>query len=439
MILLRLFLASVLVTRIAAAQAPAAAFVPGARTVAAFDFSTGALPAGVTFLPGKGTPEFGARDGQPMLKATGPTAFKLTLPEILPPHFTIEADFGSSSGSAQAQLSVAAVPTLVGTTRSALVVWHPHYILVARGGAAAGDQYFYPSAALLPELPNQLVHIQLVWEGAHFRIFTNDELIGDYPNLPFRRGQDLWVYLGGEPRPNGEVYLARLRIGSNSGATGVAVAANPSIPAVTPPASPGALATTPPLAAPNPARPVPPPATPAPNLPGTVTPVTPPPPPAPGRVVPPPAPPPPPAAPPSITPPASPGALGTEPAPRVPNPALPGPPSAAPAPNLPETVTPVPPAPAPAPGRVVPPPPPPAPPTPAPATPVITPSVTPPASAGAMGAGPRPSGGAAPNVPVSQPSASTGTPVPTVISVITITQGPAGPVVSWLGTAALAV
>lgn len=238
------------------AQTPAAApFVAGTRTVVAVDFSTpGTLPAGIRFI--QGAPAWGERDGVAMLKATTSTTLELTLPEILPPHFTIEADFFSSSGSAQKQFAVAATATLVGTTRSALLVWHHHYTGVLRGGAAAGDKYFYPSPALLPELQKQLVHIQVVMNGDHFSIFTNDELIGDYPNLAVRRTNVLLVYLGGEPRPGGEVYLAKLRIGSNSGATGVA--ANPSIPAVTRPASPGALGAEPAPRAPDPAPPGPP-------------------------------------------------------------------------------------------------------------------------------------------------------------------------------------
>jgi hypothetical protein len=66
---------------------------------------------------------------------------------------------------------------------------------------------------------------------------------------------------------------------------------------------------------------------------------------------------------------------------------------------------------------------------PAPGTPVTGPSVTPPASAGAINSGPRPIGGAA---TATTQSSSTGTPLPTSLAGVSVSQGTAGPLVNWL-------
>ena len=64
-------------------------FVPGGRELFVLDFSqqpAGAIPTGLKYL--RGPLDVVQKDGQQMLRSTGPTEFLITLPEVLPQSFT---------------------------------------------------------------------------------------------------------------------------------------------------------------------------------------------------------------------------------------------------------------------------------------------------------------------------------------------------------------
>src|ERR1043165_9233554 len=69
----------------------AGAFVPGGRELYALDLKSapaGGLPKGIRLLRGK--PTIVTKDGAPMLKASEPVEFLVSLAEFLPDGFTLE-------------------------------------------------------------------------------------------------------------------------------------------------------------------------------------------------------------------------------------------------------------------------------------------------------------------------------------------------------------
>lgn len=223
---------------IAAAQAPAtAAFVPGARTVFAADFSSmTTLPAEFRFV--RGTAEFGQQGGVRMLRASAPTEFVISLPEMLPQRFTLEADLVTHPFNccADAEFGVEGTVELARSQRSAQLLWHHQYATIMGGGSAAGDRNVYPPST--QQLLGQLAHIQVAMDGTHFTLFTNDVLLLDIPDLQFARDRVLRVLVGGVAVPGGDVYLAKLRIGSGT------LANLTRSPAATPPATPPSTSLT---------------------------------------------------------------------------------------------------------------------------------------------------------------------------------------------------
>jgi hypothetical protein len=80
------------------------------------------------------------------------------------------------------------------------------------GGVNGSDSWSYVPDELSADWMGQLVHVQVEFDGTHFRLLTNGHVLYDLPQLRFRRGRELRVYLGGKDDKALAVYLARMRV-----------------------------------------------------------------------------------------------------------------------------------------------------------------------------------------------------------------------------------
>jgi hypothetical protein len=193
----------------------AAGFVPGSRTV--FDLNLagellGESPKSLKLL--KGNLELVLKDGAKMLKATSASEFLISLPEFLPQDFTVEfALVPKLSGNPQ-DLSFEGTRTINQDVASAHFLWQAGGALSVIGGAP--DNYETP----MPEdfkttLPGVLTKVGVSFEGSTVKLYTNGRRLYTL-DRKFARGRVFRVFLGGSDGAEGPVYLAGLRIGTNT-------------------------------------------------------------------------------------------------------------------------------------------------------------------------------------------------------------------------------
>src|ERR1043166_8123319 len=175
-------------------------FVAGSRTIYQMnltDLKPGDLPAGIKLLTGN--LEVGSKDGKRTLFTNKPTEFLISLPEVLPPDFTIEAEISAKKGGgAPDDLVFEGTRTQDRGVASAQVTWHPERLSVVGGGE------MYQSG--MPEdlavaLPNVLSQVSLSYANGALKLYTNGRRLYTLSDRKFARGRVLHVWLGGQDGP----------------------------------------------------------------------------------------------------------------------------------------------------------------------------------------------------------------------------------------------
>jgi len=210
--------------RIATNSAPAlfekaaSGFVPGRRTL--FDLSTWPPPPPPQGQPAKPHPGLrvvqGAwaplqKDGMRMFKAAVPTELLVSLLEPLPTSFTLELQLVPKACCNPADLTIGQVNQ---GDASAFFSWYPDALSV-NGGAP--EMYQAP----MPEdfqviLPAALTEVTASFEGTTVKLYTNGRRLFTLTDRKFARGKTLRLSLGGQDDADHAVFLAKLRIATNS-------------------------------------------------------------------------------------------------------------------------------------------------------------------------------------------------------------------------------
>ncbi|HSE53169.1 MAG TPA: hypothetical protein VLB00_13330 [Gemmatimonadales bacterium] len=193
-----------------------AGFVPGSRTI--FDLNLaaeviGEFPKSVKLL--KGNMELVLKSGSRMLKANSATEFLINLPEFLPQDFTVELSLvPKAGGGPPPDVSIEGTRTINQDVASAHLLWQAQGYLAVIGGAQ--DNYETPMPEqLTTTLPGVLTQVNVSFEGSSVKLYTNGRRLYTL-DRKFARGRVLRVSLGGTDAADGVVYLAGLRIASNS-------------------------------------------------------------------------------------------------------------------------------------------------------------------------------------------------------------------------------
>jgi hypothetical protein len=149
------------------------------------------------------------KNGQHMLKASSPSEFLITLPQVLPADFTIELDVIPKSCCAPDDIMLEGTPTMNRGPASAQLTWQPERLSAVGGGEMY--QAAMP-ADLAAATPGNLT--RLVWEfsGPTIKHYTNGRRLYTLEKQ-FARGRVLRVWLGGADDADNALYLASFRIG----------------------------------------------------------------------------------------------------------------------------------------------------------------------------------------------------------------------------------
>lgn len=195
----------------------ASGFVPGSRTL--YDLNTPPPPPpppgqrpkprpGIKVVQGAWTPV--QKDGMRMFKAVAPTELLVSLLESLPADFTVELQLVPKACCNPADLTIGTVNQ---GDASAFFSWYPESVIVNGGGEA----YQAP----MPEdfkviLPAALTEVTVSFQGTTVKLYTNGRRLYTLTDRQFIRGRTLRLSLGGQGDGDEAVYLAKLRIATNS-------------------------------------------------------------------------------------------------------------------------------------------------------------------------------------------------------------------------------
>jgi hypothetical protein len=193
----------------------AAGFVPGSRTVFDLNLATetiGEFPKRIKLL--KGNAELALKNGTRMLKANSATEFLISLPEFLPQDFTVEFALVPKLCCVDPDLTFEGTRSINQDVASAHILWHAGGALSVIGGAQDNYETQMPEA-FKTTLPGVLTQVNVSFEGSTVKLYTNGRRLYTL-DRKFARGRVMRVFLGAADGPDGAVYLAGLRIATNS-------------------------------------------------------------------------------------------------------------------------------------------------------------------------------------------------------------------------------
>jgi len=237
-------------TPVSAQTNPPSAPPTGGRDLVAMTFAgtpVGSFPTSLERVDG--AMEIVMRDGQPMLRATARSTFRVKLPEVLPHDFRLEFDLVPKTCCQPEDLAFEGTAIINQGDSSANVLWHHTHQMVVGGGPTHSSKI---PDSIAVTLPGELTKIVFTMQGDNMTMFTNGKPLYSIQRK-FVRDSVLRVFLGGQNDQERVVYLARLRVVANmqgpvtavlvqgpTTATGMTVTA----PGTNPAASPAAAAST---------------------------------------------------------------------------------------------------------------------------------------------------------------------------------------------------
>jgi hypothetical protein len=190
-------------------------FTPGTRELFSVDFAAeplGEFPKSLRLL--QGTMDMVEHFGQRMLKASDRAEFLINLPEVMPQDFTLEFDLVPKECCQPHDLSFEGTRSINQDKTSAHVMWKREALMVVGGSDGNVDTPMPPDLA--NKLPGELVEIRVSVDGGTLKMFTNGREVLNLTNRAFVRSRVLRVFLGGQNDRDQAVYLAKLRIATNS-------------------------------------------------------------------------------------------------------------------------------------------------------------------------------------------------------------------------------
>ena len=190
-------------------------FVPGTRELFSVNFAAeplGEFPK--TLRLRQGTMDMVEKDGQRMLKASDRSEFLVRLPEVMPEDFTIEFDLVPKECCMPQDLSFEGGLEINQGEHSAHVLWKREALSVI-GGAVDNIEVPMPPD-LATTLPGELTEIRVSVQGTTIKVFTNGREVLSQTGRKFARTRSLRVFLGGQDDKEQAVYLAKLRVATNT-------------------------------------------------------------------------------------------------------------------------------------------------------------------------------------------------------------------------------
>ena len=191
-------------------------FTAGSRELFSLNFAAeplGEFPKTLRLL--QGTMDMVEKDGQRMLKASDRSEFLINLKEVMPADFTIEFDLVPKECCAPQDLSFEGTRAIDQGDFSAHVLWRSTALQVV-GGTPNNNVDLKMPEDLATVLPGELTEIRVSVVGNTLKLYTNGREVLNLSDRKFARTRVLRVFLGGQDDKEQAVYLARLRVATNS-------------------------------------------------------------------------------------------------------------------------------------------------------------------------------------------------------------------------------
>ena len=200
----------------ASLQGQTGGFTPGTRELFSVNFAAeplGEFPKSLRLR--QGNMDMVEKDGQKMLKASDASEFLVNLREVLPDDFTLEFDLVPKECCAPQDISFEGTLTINQGDASAHVLWRSQALQVVGGTPNSNVDTPMPED-LAATLPGQLTEIRVSVVGNTLKLYTTGREVLNLSNRRFARSRVLRVFLGGQDDKEQAVYLARLRVATNS-------------------------------------------------------------------------------------------------------------------------------------------------------------------------------------------------------------------------------
>jgi hypothetical protein len=191
-------------------------FVPGSRELFSVNFAAeplGEFPKSLRLR--QGTMDMVEFDGQRMLKASDRSMFLVRLPEVMPEDFTLEFDLVPKECCSPEDLAFEGTLEINQGESSAHVLWKRETLTII-GGAVNNNIEVPMPPDLATTLPGELTQIRVSVQGTTIKLFTNGREVLSKTGRSFARTRTLRVFLGGQDDKEQAVYLAKLRVATNS-------------------------------------------------------------------------------------------------------------------------------------------------------------------------------------------------------------------------------
>jgi hypothetical protein len=175
------------------------------------------------------------KNGQRMLKASSPSEFLITLPQVLPAAFTVIVDLIPKGCCAPDDFMLEGTPTMNRGVASVQLTWHPERISAVGGGGE-----MYQSAMpddLAASTPGNLTRLVFEFNGSTIKLYTDGRRLYTL-DKQFARGRVLRVWLGGADDGLNAMHLASFSVLSGAVAPAV-IAGLPGAPGGNPTPPPG--------------------------------------------------------------------------------------------------------------------------------------------------------------------------------------------------------
>lgn len=189
-------------------------FVPGSRVLYFNDYSedvVGNFPRRLGFK--SGNMEVAELDGQRWVRVTAPSVLTITLPEALPPKFTIEIDVINRKSLDGVAFQLQGTLLQMRDAKNSSIVWGSGGAGLT-GGGGGETQYGY-NAAVSTRYRGKPAQVRIMGDGEYIKVYVDEKRFVNIPNanLAHTTALNLWLDGRGDENP---VFLGKIRIAESS-------------------------------------------------------------------------------------------------------------------------------------------------------------------------------------------------------------------------------
>ena len=189
-------------------------FVPGNKVLFYTDFSedrVGNFARSLKYV--SGPLEVVERDGEKVLRATGPSVFLVPLARRLPQRFTLEIDaIAPMSGALHRAVMFEGGDKWLANAQSTAITWNPRGAWYEGSGKNMGESGVRVPDEMRPSMTGTVVHLRVLMDSGYFKMYANERRLYNIPEFTFKRDAVIRVALEGSETEGMAVYITGIRV-----------------------------------------------------------------------------------------------------------------------------------------------------------------------------------------------------------------------------------